>query len=183
MIIKNLVISDTEPKAQNVVWAKPVGSYFELYFFYNGQWKKGAPDDLVVTNVEGLTKEQLDSLKPGDYVIKETGNEYHTYWVSYKDEVKGELSLTYADHQNVEEVYYEKTAGVWGHVITEITPISKFAQVGSVQDDKNANTVNGAKAFATDNFSALLGTDGDSWAEGDLTLYGLKKYIDNKTST
>lgn len=48
--------------------------------------------------------------------------------------------------------------------------------VGSVQDKKSANTINGAKAYAKDAMSSLLGKDTD--ASTDFTLYGLKAYID-----
>lgn len=52
--------------------------------------------------------------------------------------------------------------------------------VGSVQDKKSANTINGAKAFAKDAAEALKGKKGDS--SSDLTLNGLKKYIDEKVA-
>ena len=77
-----------------------------------------------VEDIEHLTAAQLDGLKAGDRIVKVTGNEKHAYIVSYKDEVKGEISLTYADHNNVEEVYYEKTDGVWStDGLKEITHI------------------------------------------------------------
>lgn len=52
--------------------------------------------------------------------------------------------------------------------------------VGSVQDGKTANTINGAKAYAEDVKDTVTGTDADTSA--DLTLYGLKAYIDEKTT-
>lgn len=51
--------------------------------------------------------------------------------------------------------------------------------VGSVEDKKTANTINGAKAYADDVKDTVTGTAEDT-AE-DLTLYGLKAYIDSKT--
>lgn len=51
--------------------------------------------------------------------------------------------------------------------------------IGSVQDAKTANTINGAKAYAKDAADAVLGTASDTSA--DMTLYGLKAYIDSKT--
>lgn len=83
------------------------------------------PPTMEVTDITALTAEQLDSLKAGDPVIKITGNEKHAYTVSYKDSTKGELSLVYADHQNVEEVYYEKREGEWTYIITENTHIGE----------------------------------------------------------
>ena len=52
--------------------------------------------------------------------------------------------------------------------------------VGSVQDEKTANTINGAKAYADDVKDTVTGTASDTSA--DLTLYGLKAYIDSKVS-
>lgn len=51
--------------------------------------------------------------------------------------------------------------------------------IGSVEDTKTANTINGAKAYADDVKDIVTGTAEDT-AE-DLTLYGLKAYIDSKT--
>lgn len=50
--------------------------------------------------------------------------------------------------------------------------------VGSVEDTKTDNTINGAKAYADDVKGTITGTAEDT-AE-DLTLYGLKAYIDSK---
>lgn len=52
--------------------------------------------------------------------------------------------------------------------------------VGSVQDEKTANTINGAKAYADDVKDTVTGTASDT--STDLTLYGLKAYIDSKVS-
>jgi len=54
----------------------------------------------------------------------------------------------------------------------------KSKLIGSVQDKKTANTINGAKAYADDQAATLLGTAQD--AATDMTLYGLKAYIDSK---
>ena len=81
------------------------------------------PPYIEVNDITSLTTSQLDSLKVGDLVVKITGNEKHGYHVSYKDSTKGELSLVYADHSNVEEVYFEKVEGVWTYIITENTHI------------------------------------------------------------
>ena len=52
--------------------------------------------------------------------------------------------------------------------------------VGSVQDEKTANTINGAKAYADDVKDTVTGTADDT--KDDLTLYGLKAYIDDKVT-
>ena len=80
---------------------------------------------IVVTDITALTAGQLDALRTGDVVIKNSGNGHkHAYTVAYKDDTDGELSLVYADHENVEEVYYEKTEGEWTYIITENTNIN-----------------------------------------------------------
>lgn len=60
------------------------------------------------------------------------------------------------------------------------TPVDDAVQdlVGSVQDKKTDNTINGAKAYAKDQADTLMGTEDDTAA--DMTLYGLKAYIDSK---
>jgi hypothetical protein len=50
--------------------------------------------------------------------------------------------------------------------------------VGSVKDSKSANTINGAKAYAKEIKNNLIGKASDT--PSDLTLYGLKNYIDSK---
>lgn len=53
--------------------------------------------------------------------------------------------------------------------------------IGSVQDEKTANTINGAKAYAKDAADAVVGTSSDTSA--DLTLNGLKAYIDEQIAS
>ena len=82
---------------------------------------------LVVDDIKHLTPEECDNLDCGQIVLKKTGNEFHTYVVSYKDEVKGEMSLTYVDHSCSEEAYYDKTEGDWSWIVTDIT---RFDEAG-----------------------------------------------------
>ena len=94
------------------------------------------PTVIEVSNITALTAEQLNTLRPGDQVRKITGNEKHAYTVTYKNSVKGELSLSYVDHQNAEEVYYEKVENTWQYIVTDTTPIGEllrqqdFATIG-----------------------------------------------------
>lgn len=75
-------------------------------------------------------------------------------------------------------------AGKWEpmKVVNELkndnSEVIKNELVGSVQDKKSANTINGAKAYAKDIKNSLIGTSSDTSA--DLTLKGLKAYIDEK---
>lgn len=64
----------------------------------------------------------LELLEMGDLVIKKTGDELHSYYVSYRK--YNEMSLTYVDHQNSEEVYFEKGENGWEWITTDITPLS-----------------------------------------------------------
>ena len=49
--------------------------------------------------------------------------------------------------------------------------------IGSIEDKKTDNTINGAKAYAKDAADAVVGTVSDE--KNDMTLYGLKAYIDD----
>lgn len=50
--------------------------------------------------------------------------------------------------------------------------------IGSVQDAKTANTINGAKAYAKDVQKEIIGSPKDDASE--LTLHGLKNLIEEK---
>ena len=50
--------------------------------------------------------------------------------------------------------------------------------IGSVQDKRTANTINGAKAYAKDAAEAVVGKASDK--SSAKTIYGLKAYIDEQ---
>ena len=85
--------------------------------------KTSTPSRISVTDITALTADQLDALRCGDQVIKQTGTMNHCYTVSYKDETVGGLCLTYCDCENVETVAYEKVEGTWTYQSTDITHI------------------------------------------------------------
>ena len=60
--------------------------------------------------------------------------------------------------------------------VTDDTTVDAATLIGSVQDDADANTINGAKAYADNAVDGIKGSADDT-AE-DLTLYGLKKAIE-----
>ena len=62
--------------------------------------------------------------------------------------------------------------------VAETTKKVKSDLVGKSTDEKTADTINGAKTYAKDQADTLLGTAEDTAA--DMTLYGLKAYIDSK---
>lgn len=111
---------------------------------------------LEVSSVTALTSAQIDSLKAGYVVNKVTGNKKHSYVVKYKKEDPGEISLVYCDHENVEEVYYEKRNGSWTYVQTDITPIADdHALVGdtiltSIEHDNDGNYIGVYKTLASE---------------------------------
>ena len=80
-----------------------------------------APLKIEVSNIKALTSEQCEALKPGDIVVKVTGNDKHSYRVSYKGQTG--LCLTYVDCENAETVAYEKENNAWAWDSTDITAI------------------------------------------------------------
>ena len=70
------------------------------------------------------------------------------------------------------------TATPLNDTIAETTKKVKSDLVGNSTDAKTADTINGAKTYAKDQADTLLGTAEDTATE--MTLYGLKAYIDSK---
>ena len=83
----------------------------------------GASLPIEVTDITGLTDDQLDSLNVGDKVAKKTGTAQHLYVVSYKDAENGGLCLTYTDASTVETVSYDHTESGWAYNSTDKTNI------------------------------------------------------------
>lgn len=79
---------------------------------------------ITVDDIQNIPASKLDLLKAGDIVIKTTGEQTHAYTVAYKKD--DEASLVYADHENIEEVYYEKQSGVWTYVQTDNMPLQSI---------------------------------------------------------
>lgn len=66
----------------------------------------------IVSNIKALTDAECNDLKVGDMVAKKTGDMYHNYIVTYKEDETG-ICLTYADASVVETQSYDYTAGHW----------------------------------------------------------------------
>ena len=81
---------------------------------------------ITVEDVKTLTENQINSLSTGDVVIKSKDGKSHAYTVTYKK--ANEMCLVYADHENIEEVYYEKQQDVWTYVQTDNVPL-KFKTI------------------------------------------------------
>ena len=58
---------------------------------------------------------------------------------------------------------------------------AKAELIGSEQDEASANTINGAKAYATSVGAELVGDATD--ASSNMTLYGIKAYVDEQIAS
>lgn len=76
------------------------------------------PKRFEVEDIENISGDILDELKCGDIVAKKTGDQKHSYHVSYKEEGKG-ICLTYDDATTVETVSYDCVDGVWEYNSTD----------------------------------------------------------------
>ena len=71
------------------------------------------PIELANTqDIEHLSDSFLNELKAGDIITKQTGEQKHTYVVSYKEEKHG-ICLTYVDCGYMETISYDYTNGHW----------------------------------------------------------------------
>ena len=87
--------------------------------------KKGEdmPMTYEVENIEAIDQNICENLQCGDIVIKNDNGSKHAYKVAYKS--ADEMSLVYTDHENVEEIYYEKGEEGWAKQAKDISPIEK----------------------------------------------------------
>lgn len=74
---------------------------------------------LKTSNITQLTTAEVEALKPGDIVLKKTGNMYHTYFVTYKEEHVG-ICISYFAAAYSETVSYDYTGGEWVYNSTDI---------------------------------------------------------------
>ena len=79
-----------------------------------------------ITDMTKLTDDQCNALECGDIVLKKTGNQYHSYRVSYKEKNTG-LCLTYVDASCVETISYDYTGGHWVYNSTDHTTLTPDA--------------------------------------------------------
>lgn len=69
-------------------------------------------DLIEVTNIKQLSDEECNVLKVGDIVAKKTGEQYHCYIVTFKQDKVG-LCLSYFDASCIETQSYDYTNGHW----------------------------------------------------------------------
>lgn len=79
-----------------------------------------------ITDMTKLTDDQCNALECGDVVLKKTGNQYHSYRVSYKEKNTG-MCLTYVDASVVETISYDYTDGAWVYNSTDHTTLTPDA--------------------------------------------------------
>lgn len=77
--------------------------------------RSGVCNTLIETDdIEHLSNSACNSLDIGDTVIKaKQDKSKYAYVVAYKNVVEGKMSLVYADHETIEELYFEKGEDGW----------------------------------------------------------------------
>ena len=78
------------------------------------------PTMIFTEKITEMTNAQLDALRPGDIVVKQTGTMSHTYVVSYKDAKNGGICLSYNDSGYGETVSYDRTESGWEYNSTDV---------------------------------------------------------------
>jgi hypothetical protein len=81
------------------------------------------PVVLETSNITALTNDEISGLKAGDVVVKVTGNQKHSYRVSYKENGQG-ICLTYTDASVAETVSYDYVGDTWTYNSTDVTPLA-----------------------------------------------------------
>lgn len=76
----------------------------------------------IVENITSISGEILSNLKAGDVILKKTGEQYHSYRVSFKKDDEG-ICLTYTDASVVETVSYDLVGTTWTYNSTDVTPL------------------------------------------------------------
>lgn len=95
-----------------------------------------APIKYSVSDISDLSDEELNSLKCGDIVLKQTGNQKHTYIVTYKEENHG-ICLSYFAAGYTETISYDCNEGRWTYNSKDVVPISKQFNVSSFDNLSN----------------------------------------------
>lgn len=121
--VESKLILNTINQKVNTQWVDANGEY--LYIDSTGHVNTidpNFPSVITTSNITAMTDEQLNALKPGDVVVKITGNMKHTYTVSYKEENKG-ICITYGAAGYLETVSYDydDTENTWVYNSTDVT--------------------------------------------------------------
>ena len=125
---------------------------------------------LHVSNITELSNDECEALKCGDVIVKETGEQEHSYRVSYKEDGVG-MCLTYSDASNVETVSYDFDGTDWVYNSTDITPIP--TKTSELTNDSGFVTgevdlTEGSESVTIDNTTVnVVTTDTDQTITGD----------------
>ena len=123
---------------------------------------------LIVSNITGLTDEQINSLNCGDIVLKKDSSGLHAYIVSYKKSEVG-ICLTYTDASMVETQSYDYTGGHWVYNSEDKMPLVNVegASSGTIQDVLGLNSsgklVKGSISGGTKLYLHKLDLGDNSW--------------------
>lgn len=112
-----------------------------------------APAKLVASgSIKDLTTDEINDLQAGDIVVKTTGNQEHTYIVTYKEEGQG-ICLTYVDASVVETVSFDYVDGEWVYNSTDVTSLEKHLYQFCLYISSNDTPIFGlsTKGFDTNN--------------------------------
>ena len=82
----------------------------------------GGKTNLEVENITTLTNAQINNLNAGDIVVKKTGNQKHTYVVTYKENGQG-ICLSYFDAGYLETVSYDFVNDNWTYNSTDVVNV------------------------------------------------------------
>ena len=104
-----------------------------------------SPKKYEAEDIEHLSDAFLSNLKAGDEVVKQTGEQKHSYVVSFKKDDEG-LCLTYTDASTVETVSYDLVDGHWVFNSKDVTPIGAMASGDFSGKDLKAKTLEQSQA-------------------------------------
>ena len=94
--IRDILVTELQPEAQNVLWLKPVEGGFTLYMHRNGEWK---PFRIINT---------MDTPTPDDDIVIDTDN--IPTIDNLEEVIKEEVTTQVNEHdKNVKDVHYEES--------------------------------------------------------------------------
>lgn len=97
---------------------------------------------IETANIEQLTDAQLNSLHCGDIVRKKTGNMFHCYIVTYKEENHG-ICLSYFAAGYTETISYDFTDGHWIFNSKDIIEIPSEQNIKDLAKEEIESAENG----------------------------------------
>lgn len=102
---------------------------------------------ITVNDITSISNADLDQLEAGDIVNKKTGNQLHSYRVSYKGTGAGSgICLTYTDAGYMETVSYDRSGSGWVYNSTDVTQVPSDTNISNiVKQDVEGGTLENAK--------------------------------------